>query len=144
MGRSTGTGMPTVLSAGMKACGSGTVPAQASASGSGAACAAAALTSAEGTGLAGRTTELVVSREGLLPPKPQLVRARQVMTIAETAEKGRMRTRTQYKSRRQPRRQDPLTRLANGKLPRKIESNLYAGRVASDFALSENSQETAG
>ncbi|MGZ2378190.1 hypothetical protein ACVI3U_006156 [Sinorhizobium medicae] len=76
--------MPTVLCADVKAWGSGTGPAQASASG--ALFAATALTSADGTGLAGRT-ELVVSREGRSPPKPQPDSTRPNMTIAETTEK---------------------------------------------------------
>src|SRR5690606_4779522 len=126
-GRCEGMGMPTVVTTGVKACGSGSSSAQASAS-----CEAAA-----GTGPGGGVTEPVTSRDG--NPRPavrasgpeldeQPERARLAERRAATTGK-RTRTRTGNKDRGHcsgPSRafgSAPFGK-ANGRLPKKTESYL--------------------
>src|SRR5690606_29731209 len=121
-GRCEGMGMPTVVTTGVKACGSGSSSAQASAS-----CGAAA-----GTGAGGGVTEPVTSRDG--NPKP-MVRAsgpeldeqpeRTRLVERRAAKTGkRMRTRTRNKDRGHCSGPSPIFEgapfgKANGTLPKK-------------------------
>jgi hypothetical protein len=83
--------------------------------------------------------ELVVSCDGIptgTSSGPELAaqadKIREVRKIADTAAR-RIRTRTQNNSRRQnPCRRKLPTWIANGELPKKVESNLY-GSLSSEL-----------